>query len=57
MTYIITIIVLLASFILMAAGLLLAKKTLKRGCSLGDDCTCKNDPQKSVSEDCEHKIK
>lgn len=57
MTYFITIVVLLALFILMALGLILAKKTLKRGCSLGDDCTCKNDPKKSPPEDCEHKIK
>ncbi|MDP2653564.1 MAG: hypothetical protein Q8Q08_05965 [Candidatus Omnitrophota bacterium] len=49
-----SILVLIGCFGMMAIGLILARKTLKKGCSLGPDCHCKNDPPKS-SDDCEHK--
>jgi len=53
MTTVIAIAFLLGFFALMAVGLLVAKKTLKRGCSLGADCTCKTNP--APASDCEHK--
>lgn len=54
MSSIISIIILVICFAGMAIGLL-RKKDLKRGCSLGDDCACKNEPLKDPSKDCEHK--
>ncbi len=56
MNYFLSVLTFLASFLLLGIGLIVAKKTLKRGCSLGADCTCKNDPEAS-SKECEHRIK
>jgi len=40
----------------MAIGLIFSKKILKKGCSLGPDCTCKNEESTKL-EDCENYIK
>jgi len=52
MTYILSILILILVFALMAVGLIFAKKVLKKGCSLGPDCSCKT---KNISpEDCDN---
>ena len=56
MTYLLSILILTGCFLLLGIGFLVARKTLQRGCSLGPECTCKNNPAAS-SEDCEHRIK
>jgi len=54
MNTLLAILVLAGCFALLAIGFILAKKTLKKGCSLGPDCACKNIPEKNPSEDCDH---
>lgn len=54
MTTFIAVIILVVCFGLMAVGLIFAKKVLKRGCTLGDDCTCKKNPESSP-DNCEYK--
>ena len=56
MNYLLSLLVFMLAFLLLGIGLIVAKKTLKKGCSLGPDCTCKNTPEDSSSKDCEHRI-
>jgi hypothetical protein len=53
MKFLAAFLIIAASFAAMALGLIVAGRTLKKGCSLGSDCLCKNDPEKSP-KDCEH---
>ncbi len=55
MTYVIAILVLAVCFGLLCAGLLFARRALRKGCSLGPDCHCKTESTRPTpDEECEH---